>query len=152
MGQVRPAGGRAKKLKERMHSQLPCLLSDFYPRNIRMTRNETSADRRLHPRTGDAIFFLNFASFRVFLRAQFFRESQRFLRKPRSQCTSITESFLQKAAKKTKILIYVCYQTPLVIFVSFCSVFPSVEADPKAMRGRFALPKRCARKSGSRSR
>ena len=58
MRQVRLAGGRAKKLKEKMHSQLPCLLSDFYPRNIRMTRNETSADRRLHPRTGDAIFFL----------------------------------------------------------------------------------------------
>jgi hypothetical protein len=29
-GKVRPAGGRAKKLKEKMHSQRPCLLSRIF--------------------------------------------------------------------------------------------------------------------------
>ena len=62
--------------KDAQSAPLPAL-ENFCPRNIRMTRNETSVaggsetlstDRRRY-------FFLNFASFRVFLRAQFFRES-----------------------------------------------------------------------------
>ena len=43
-GKVRPVGGRAKKLKEKMHdpAHLP-VLENFWPTNLRMIRNETCA-------------------------------------------------------------------------------------------------------------
>jgi hypothetical protein len=56
-----------------------------------MIRNETSAagGSETSSTEGRPYFFLNFASFRMFRAAQYFRETQRFLRKPRSRIHSL---------------------------------------------------------------
>ena len=94
-------------------------------------------------------YFLISRGFEYFVGAVLSR-AHRCARKSKSRSTSITESFLQKAAKKTKILIYVLIPNPLsylrflLFSFSFCRGRPESDArtlrTPKALRAKIGKP------------